>query len=266
MQGRDLGFGNRWVREGIVAQSTIRFAAGASVVAASLLVAGPNPAQAVADKHGSGSHNTYNDRNGGAISRSSIGKIGVLGGSDNSPSIESDGGGLEDLAVAQSASGGAVALRSAALAEQPTGINATGAVAAARAAGSDYSAPSIRGLRSPRVVFGNGRSPGDPVPGVPEVLRDDSLEAPVADAAPAVPEAVEIDIPPLPPPSPPTEHIKAAVVVGELGIGTIDTSTDPLAGVAGLILIPAVGAVLGYRQARAAQSIRESSHKESART
>jgi hypothetical protein len=255
-----------------VAQSTIRFAAGASVVAASLLVAGPNPAQAVADKHGSGSHNTYNDRNGGAISRSSIGKIGanwvsgVFGGSDNSPSIESDGGGLEDLAVAQSASDGAVALRSAAVAEQPTGINATGAVAAARAAGSDYSAPSIRGLRSPRVVFGNGRSPGDPVPGVREVLQDDSLEAPVADAAPAVPEAVEIDIPPLPPPSPPTEHIKAAAVVGELGIGTIDTTTDPLAGVAGLILIPAVGAVLGYRQARAAQSIRESSHTESART
>lgn len=243
-----------------MAQSTIRFAAGASVVAASLLVAGPNPAQAVADKHCSGSHNTYNDRNGGAISRSSIGKIGgnwvsgVLGGSDNDPSlsIESDGG--------------AVALRSAAVAEQPAGINAAGAIAAARAAGSDYSAPSIRGLRSPRVVFGNGRSPGDPVPGVPEVLQDDSLEAPVADAAPAVPEAVEIDIPPLPPPSPPTEHIKAAVVVGELGIGTIDTSTDPLAGVAGLILIPAVGAVLGYRQARAAQSIGESSHTESART
>jgi hypothetical protein len=250
-----------------VAQSTIRFAAGASVVAASLLVAGPNPAQAVADKHGSDSHNNSNDRNGGAISRSSIGKIVLgAGGSDNSLSIESDGGGLEDLAVAQSASDGAVALRSAAVAEQPTGINATGAVAAARAAGSDYSAPSIRGLRSPRVVFGNGRSPGDPVPGVPEVLRDDSLEAPVADAAPAVPEAVEIDIPPLPPPSPPTEHIKAAVVVGELGIGTIDTSTDPLAGVAGLILIPTVGAVLGYRQARAAQSIRESSHAESART
>jgi hypothetical protein len=125
------------------------------------LVAGPNPAQAVADKHCSGSHNTYNDRNGGAISRSSIGKIGgnwvsgVLGGSDNDPSlsIESDGG--------------AVALRSAAVAEQPAGINAAGAIAAARAAGSDYSAPSIRGLQSPRVVFGNGRSPGDPVPGVP---------------------------------------------------------------------------------------------------
>jgi hypothetical protein len=246
-----------------VAQSTIRFAAGVSVVAASLLVAGPNPAQAVADKHGSGSHNKNDNRSGGAISRSSIGKIG---GSDNDlSSIATGGSGLGDV-MQSSAPESAVALRSAAVAEQPTGINAAGAIAAARAGGSDYSAPFAGALRSPRVVFGNGRSPGDPVPGMREFLQDDSLEAPVADAAAAVPEAVEIDIPPLPPPSPPTEHIKAAVVVGELGIGTIDTSTDPLAGVAGLILIPAVGAVLGYRQARAAQSIRESSHKESART
>jgi hypothetical protein len=242
-----------------VAQSTIRFAAGVSVVAASLLVAGPNPAQAVADKHGSGSHNTVNDRDGGAISRSTIGKIGnaasgTLGGDNDRPlSIQSNDS--------------PVALRSAAVASQPAGINAAGAVAAARAGGSDYSAPFAGALRSPRVVFGNGRSPGDPVPGMREVLQDDSLQAgDVAESAPAVPEAVEIDVPPLPPPSPPTEHIKAAVVVGELGIGTIDTSTDPLAGVAGLILIPAVGAVLGYRQARAAQSIRESSHKESARS
>ena len=44
----------------------------------------------------------------------------------------------------------------------------------------------------------------------------------------------------------------------EFGTGTTVTVTDPLAGVAGLILIPAIGAVLGYRQARAAQSLRES--------
>lgn len=42
----------RPVREGIVAHSTVRFAAGAGVIAASLLIVGPNPAQAVADKHG----------------------------------------------------------------------------------------------------------------------------------------------------------------------------------------------------------------------
>ncbi len=78
-------------------------------------------------------------------------------------------------------------------------------------------------------------------------------------AAPAVPTAIEINIPPLPPPLPPVERIRPAeLVVGEFGTGTTDTVTDPLAGVAGLILIPAIGAVLGYRQARAAQSLRES--------
>ena len=57
----------RWVQqtpnvwEGIVAQSTIRFAAGAGVVAASLLIVGPYPAEAVADKHGSGSHSRHDE-------------------------------------------------------------------------------------------------------------------------------------------------------------------------------------------------------------
>jgi hypothetical protein len=172
------------------------------------------------------------------------------------------GTGGSDLATVQSVeSGGPVALRSAAVSDQPSGINASGAVSAAPRDGSGYSPTSGGSLRSPRVVVGSGRSPGDPVPGSwseCEVLQDSSLQAPVADeSVPAVPEAV-IDLPTLPPPLPPTEHILPAVVAGELGIGTIDTTTDPLAGVAGLILIPAVGAVLGYRQARAAQSVRES--------
>jgi hypothetical protein len=99
---------------------------------------------------------------------------------------------------------------------------------------------------------GNGRTPGTHVP-----KADPAPEA--VPAAPAVPEAIEITIPPLPPPLPPVERMRPAeLVVGEFGIGTTDTVTDPLAGVAGLILIPAIGAILGYRQARAAQSLRES--------
>src|SRR6476661_8053122 len=67
MQARDPGFGKtRLVRKGIVAQSTVRLAAGASVVAASLLIVGPNPAHAVADKHGSHSNN---DRKNGSDSQ-----------------------------------------------------------------------------------------------------------------------------------------------------------------------------------------------------
>ena len=76
---------------------------------------------------------------------------------------------------------------------------------------------------------------------------------------PPLPTAIEINIPPLPPPLTPIEKIRAArVAVGELDTAGIDTATDPLAGLAGLILIPAIGAAVGYRQARAAQTVRES--------
>ena len=92
------------------------------------------------------------------------------------------------------------------------------------------------------------------------MLVQDTLISPAAvPSAPAVPAAIEINIPPLPPPLPPVERIRPAeLVAGEFGTATTDTVTDPLAGLAGLILIPAIGAVLGYRQARAAQSLRES--------
>ena len=46
-----------------MAQSTVRIAARAGVVAASLLVLGPMPAHASADKHGSGSHSKHDNRN-----------------------------------------------------------------------------------------------------------------------------------------------------------------------------------------------------------
>ena len=74
-----------------------------------------------------------------------------------------------------------------------------------------------------------------------------------------MPVAIEVTIAPLPPPLPPVERIQPPrLVVGEMGTAKIDTTTDPLVGLAGLLLIPAVGAALGYRQARAAQSLRES--------
>ena len=48
MLAQDIGYGRRQTAgEGIVVHSTIRFAAGAGVFAASLLIVGPNPAQAV---------------------------------------------------------------------------------------------------------------------------------------------------------------------------------------------------------------------------
>lgn len=219
----------RPVREGIVAYSTVRFVAGAGVIAASLLIAGPNPAQATADKQGSSHHG--ND-----------GKNGSSGG--NAKSGGSNFNAVDDQATA---------LRSASIAEQSARDNVS---AAAPQSGSGYSGQSATSFRAPRVVIGNGRIPGTHTgeSASDAALLYDSLDSPVA--VPAMPEAIEINIPP---PLPPIEHIgPSQFVVAEFGTGTADTVTDPLAGVAGLFLIPAIGVVLGYRQARAAQSLRES--------
>lgn len=260
-------------------QSIVRFAAGAGLVAATLLIVGPYPAQAVADKNGSGSHSKYDGRKHGPPGHSNAKKRTVsdwvndvfdVDGAGNGltpdrdpPRMElgSSGNDLGELTVMNTmVAEGPVALRSAAVAEEPTGVNASGA--APKSSGSDYTGPSVSAFRSPRVVVGNGRTPGTRVPGggsAPEaVFMHNSAAAPEAVPAPA-PEAIVINLPPLPPPLPSIQKIRPAdLVVGEFGTAKIDRMTDPLAGAAGLILIPAIGAVLGFRQARAAQSIRES--------
>lgn len=258
-----------------MAHSTVRIA-GAGVVAASLLIVGPNPADAAADGRSSGSRFENDDWNfqGGTAQRGASNRlkdaldVGNLGGADQTPkpdlnppgmALGTGGGDPEDLAVTQSlAPEGQVASRSAAVAEQPAGDNVSAATPRSR---SGYSSRLATAFGSPRVVVGNGRTPGTHVPrpdSAPDaVLVYDALVSPAG--VPAVPAAIEINIPPLPPPLPPVERIgPAELAVGEFGTGTTDTVTDPLAGVAGLILIPAVGAVLGYRQARAAQSLRQS--------
>jgi hypothetical protein len=174
------------------------------------------------------------------------------------------GSDLGDLAIPMttesfSVADAPVAMRSAAVEDLPT-VNAAGAVPRS---GSDYAGSPAASIRAPRVVIGNGRTPAVQSPALEamrETLRQTSLDTPVApEAVPAVPVAIEINIPPLPPPLPPVERMAPTrLVVGELGTAKIDTVADPLAGLVGLILIPAVGAALGFRQARAAQALRES--------
>jgi hypothetical protein len=246
-----------------VAHSTVRFAAGAGVLAASLLIAGPNPAHAVADKHGSGAHAKNDNRKNGSGSPLGDVEPGVANPVEDALQVggtaDSD---LEDPAVVTGlGTESLTALRSAAVVEQPPGDNVS---AAAPRAASGYSGRPVATFRAPKVVVGNGRTPGThvpmPGPAAEAVLTDDAMVSPAAvPAAPGVPAAIEINFPPLPPPMPPVERIRPAhLTVGEYGTGTTDTVADPLAGVAGLVLIPAIGAVLGYRQARAAQSLRES--------
>ena len=93
------------------------------------------------------------------------------------------------------------------------------------------------------------------------MLVQDALVSPAAvPPAPAVPTAIEINIPPLAATAAAgrTHPARRPGPSGSSAPATTDTVTDPLAGLAGLILIPAIGAVLGYRQARAAQSLRDS--------
>jgi hypothetical protein len=45
------------------------------------------------------------------------------------------------------------------------------------------------------------------------------------------------------------------VIAKQLGVAPATDWSNPLWGIAGLLLIPAAGAVLGYRQARATQAM-----------
>jgi hypothetical protein len=119
---------------------------------------------------------------------------------------------------------------------------------AADRGGSDRAgAPDAR-FSPPRVTVGNGRTPG--------IQRRDvapQWQAPAPQPAPAAPPP-----PPPPAPAPPPSWVHRIptppVLTQQRGTpGPADWS-DPLWGLAGLLLIPAAGAVLGYRQARAAHA------------
>jgi hypothetical protein len=94
------------------------------------------------------------------------------------------------------------------------------------------------------VTFGDGRTPGvqdnhEP-PRVRNVAPEPAPPPPPVVIAPAPSWVDRIYLPP--------------VVPQQLNVTQAADLTDPMWGVAGLLLIPAAGAVLGYRQARAAQS------------
>ncbi len=114
---------------------------------------------------------------------------------------------------------------------------------------SDYSpAPPGQGS-APKVTFGDGRTPG---------VQDNDPEprwrwrAPEPAPPPPPPEVITVPL------NPPTiSPVREPGVVRQLVVAPAAGVGDPLWGVAGLLLIPAAGAVLGYRQARAAQAAAE---------
>jgi len=110
---------------------------------------------------------------------------------------------------------------------------------------SDYS-PDPPQFKTPKVTFGDGRTPG---------VQDHDTEPRWRWSAPepAPPPPPEVITVPLNPPtiSPVREQPGG---VHQLVAPTAGMA-DPLWGVAGLLLIPATGAILGCRQARAAEAI-----------
>jgi hypothetical protein len=113
-------------------------------------------------------------------------------------------------------------------------------------------APEAR-LGPPRLTLGSGLTQG--------IRRGDSeprLQAPVPQAAPAAPPPVSLAAPafraPVPPPALVNPLPSAPVLTQRLGVSQDADWSDPLWGLTGLLLIPAAGAILGYRQARAAHA------------
>jgi len=117
--------------------------------------------------------------------------------------------------------------------------------------GSDYSPEPTGAFKPPKVTFGDGRMPGvqDTAP-EPRWRGGGAEPAPLPPPPPAT-EVVDIA------PAPRGDRTPKPPIVRQLIVAPAAELTDPLWGVAGLLLIPAAGAILGYRQARGAHAAAE---------
>ncbi len=223
-----------------MAQANLRLAAGVGVVAACLLVGGPSAAVVIADPGGNSRH-SHNGKGS-----DSNGRGGSRSGSDWSDSNINNGsrGGTDSDSDSR---GGTTS---------NTDGRPSSRVGSGREAGtsderpsSDYS-PDLPGqVKAPKVTFGDGRTPGvqdhDPEP---------RWHGPAPAPAPPPPPQV-ITVPLNPPTVSPVREQPG--VVQRLAVAPTAGLEDPLWGVAGLLLLPAAGAILGVRQARAAQAAAE---------
>lgn len=216
--GEDHGGGS--AEQGSVESSEVQFGSG-PVDLADVAESAPSLA---AGKSGDG------DGDGNADPGSS--RVDVADVSESAPSITAGSGELRSSEPGASVSGG---FGSAGSSDQSGSYRAD--------------VPKAR-FSLPRLTLGNGHTP--------DIRRGGSesrLQAPVLQPAPAAP-------PPAPPPqapaSPPSWIVKplpvAPVLTQQRGVSQQADWSDPLWGLTGLLLIPAAGAILGYRQARAAHA------------
>ncbi|MDT5015709.1 MAG: hypothetical protein QOD39_1869 [Mycobacterium sp.] len=213
-----------------MAQANLRVAAGIGVFAALLLAAGPSAAVAIADP--GGSHSGHSDKHDRSDSR---------GGSHWSDDNVTSGNRSSQKAIIEDSP------RSKVGSGRESGTSDAGT--ADERSGSDYSPEPSGAFKPPKVTFGDGRTPG-----VQDTEREPRWRGGGADPAsppPPPPTIAVVDI--APPPS--TNRTPRPPVIRQLVVAPAAELTDPMWGVAGLLLIPAAGAVLGYRQARAAQAV-----------
>jgi hypothetical protein len=211
-----------------VAQSNLRLAAGIGAVAAFLLAGGPSAGVAIADP-GRG-HSGHSDN--GKDSDSSSSREGSRGGSDWSNGNINSGvrGGTNSNSDDRPSSRVGSGREAGTSDERPS---------------SDYS-PDPPQFKTPKVTFGDGRTPG---------VQDHDTEPRWRWSAPepAPPPPPEVITVPLNPPT--ISPVREQPGVVQHLVAPTAGMADPLWGVAGLLLIPAVGAILGCRQARAAEAI-----------
>jgi hypothetical protein len=206
-----------------VARPCLRLAAGVGVVAACLLAGGPGAALAFADPSGGHSGRSDNDSRSGSSG-------GSRSGSDYSDTISRGDAGTDSRPSSRVGSGREAGTSQ----ERPS---------------NDYSPDPPGQSRSPKVTFGDGRTP---------VVQDHESgprwgwNAPQPPPPPPPPQVITVplDSPPVAPVNP-HPGVVQQLVAPTAGVA------DPLWGVAGLLLIPAAGAVLGYRQARGAHAAAE---------
>jgi hypothetical protein len=204
-----------------VARANRRRSAGVAAAAACLLL-GLSAAEAIADPGGGHSWHSSNG-NGDSKGNGNASR----GGSDSRQAT---------VKASDTVSAGS----------RPPSKFGSGAGTSAQHDAANHS-PRPPQFKPPKVTFGDGRTPGaqgnDVWHGWP--------------GGPVPPPA------PLPPPqvvtvalNPPTvtSMSQRRGLVGQLVAEPTGVSADPLWPVAGLLLIPAAGAILGYRQARAAQA------------
>jgi len=114
---------------------------------------------------------------------------------------------------------------------------------------SDYS-PDPPQFKKPKVTFGDGRTPG-----VQDHDTGPRWDWSAPEPAPPPPPPQVITVPLNPPNIRPVALHPG--VVQQLVVAPTAGVVDPLWGVAGLLLMPAAGAILGYRQARGAHAAAE---------